>query len=81
MLAGRQAQRRQGTGLEARSRARPGVMIISALAILVVIGALWIGFSAKSERHPNEPQILQGTVPSVATQTSTPAPPPGGRQP
>lgn len=76
MAASREAHRADGTGLQARARPRPGVMIVSALAILVVIGAIWIGFAAKSHRHPNEPQIVSASGPNVVSEPATPAPAP-----
>lgn len=81
MVGTRHVQHQKGRGLEGRARARPLVMLVSALAILVVIGALWIGFAAKSERHPSEPQILQGSAPNVGSQTTAPAPAQHGAQP
>jgi hypothetical protein len=74
MATSRQTHRAEGTGLGARARPRPGVMIVSALAILVVIGAIWIGFAAKSNRHANEPQILQPSAPNVVSEPATPVP-------
>jgi hypothetical protein len=74
MVTSRQTEHAAGAGLEARARPRPGVMIISALAILVVIAAIWIGFAANSHRHPSEPQILNASGPNVVSEPATPAP-------
>lgn len=78
MATSRQTEHAAGVGLEARARPRPGVMIISALAILVVIAAIWIGFAAKSHRHANEPQILSPSGPNVVSEPAAPTPAPAG---
>ena len=78
MATSRRTHGTNGTGLEARARPRPGVMIVSALAILVVIGAIWIGFAAKTHRHPNAPQIINPSGPDVVSEPAAPAPAPAG---
>lgn len=77
MVTSRRTEHAAGAGLEARARPRPGVMIISALAILVVVGAIWIGFAASSHRHPARPQIVNAAGPNVVSEPPAAAAPSG----
>jgi hypothetical protein len=78
MAANQQTYRAEGAGLEAHARPRPLVMIVGALAILVLIGAIWIGFAGTSQRHPDAPAIPRASatdvVPAAAASSPTDAP-------
>ncbi len=46
-------------------RSTPWMVALAAIGLVVVIGAVWIGFATRSERHPGRPGILNAAGPYV----------------
>jgi hypothetical protein len=45
---------------------------VALVGIMVVLGAIWIGFVASNERHPGAPRIIRPSSGYVVSAPSTP---------